>query len=369
VTDQSLFQPTLNNQSSQNIGQASSSRLASNDQQATISPQVPAAQATQLKQTTQDTQTTKLQISTARKLDILEEVLDDVASQRADKIQTASPKANITTSPSQALTKVRQSTTQKPAQSPLDALESLLSTVKQKKKQKIAADKKLTAKLKTPAPVTITTGLAAAQAPGSKVAATTTPPVNTAKVPPLAQAQARPGQPQAAVSPSTTPTSTSPIPAAIAQAVPTAVTQAADQADDQLATAYAGRSVKEKVDAAVSPDQALVDAGTGLGQVEVEPPVPSPEITPEVEAFLQEVKDESTLPPQEVVLADGTEELPAPAQMPSKPVIVIPITTKTEKKGKWKGPKFSVRWLVEFSRKIMKMFKGMVIYRTAEEKA
>lgn len=92
----------------------------------------------------------------------------------------------------------------------------------------------------------------------------------------------------------------------------------------------------------------------------------SPELSPEVEKYLQEVHKEKDQAPQEIVLADDATNLPSDNQFVSEPVLVLPITTEIEKKGKRKSPVFSIRWLVEWSQKIIKMFAGKVIYLQAE---
>lgn len=71
--------------------------------------------------------------------------------------------------------------------------------------------------------------------------------------------------------------------------------------------------------------------------------------------------------PPEVVIADGSQTQPAERNYPAQPVVVLPITPAEEKTGERKNPKFSVRWLVEWSRKLMKMFTGKVVYRPAPE--
>lgn len=122
-------------------------------------------------------------------------------------------------------------------------------------------------------------------------------------------------------------------------------------------------SAKEVFERPAAPDAASVDVGGAVQHVEVEK---NPEIPTEVEGFLQRVEDFSAKPPQEVVIADGTNEQ-ATANYPSRPVIVLPITQEEEKKGKNKSPRNSIRWLVEWSHKIVKMFAGKVIYRQVEE--
>ncbi len=95
----------------------------------------------------------------------------------------------------------------------------------------------------------------------------------------------------------------------------------------------------------------------------------SPEMSPEVEKYLNEVKEQQEKAPKEIVIADDRQNLPSQEQYVSEPVIVLPITPEIEKKGSRKPPKFSIRWLVEWSQKIIKMFAGKVIYRQAEVKS
>jgi len=49
-----------------------------------------------------------------------------------------------------------------------------------------------------------------------------------------------------------------------------------------------------------------------------------------------------------------------------KPVIILPITPEVEAVGAKKGPQWSVRWLVEWSRRLMKMFSGKILYADSE---
>lgn len=112
---------------------------------------------------------------------------------------------------------------------------------------------------------------------------------------------------------------------------------------------------KEKIDGGVTP---IIEAG-GITYVEHEP---QPEIPLEVESFLKRVDDSADKINQEIVLADAN--LATQNQKhPTQPVIVVPITPEIEKQAKYKSPKFSIVWLVEWSRKIIKKFLGQVIYR------
>lgn len=141
----------------------------------------------------------------------------------------------------------------------------------------------------------------------------------------------------------------------IAQAMP----QAALNATDTLNPTQPTTSLKES-EASVSPDISPVEAGAGLQQVEYEP---SPELPVEVESYLQSVEKHKDQAPDEIVIADGTTQ-PSVAHPPvKKPVIVLPITAEEEKSGQKKPLHWSFRWLVEWSKKIMKMFSGEVVYR------
>lgn len=148
----------------------------------------------------------------------------------------------------------------------------------------------------------------------------------------------------------------------IQNTVPHGIVQAVDQATDTLnPQQQLVRSSKERVEPTSAPDAMSIDAG-GVHIVEQEK---NPEIPVEVESFLQRVEDHHETAPTEVVIADGTSEV-LTNSYPSRPVIVLPITQAEEQEGAKKSPKFSFRWLVEFSHKIIKMFTGKVIYRQEE---
>lgn len=152
-------------------------------------------------------------------------------------------------------------------------------------------------------------------------------------------------------------------PSVIAQALPTAVTQVTTQQDyanlNPPTVARPGSSSKEKSESS-SLDAGAVEAAQAIQYVEHEP---QPEIPPEVDGFLKRAQDHSSQAPQEIVVADGTTDTPTENTRPSQPVVVLPITEETEKKAAHKSTKFSIKWLVEWSHKIMKKFVGKVIYR------
>lgn len=104
---------------------------------------------------------------------------------------------------------------------------------------------------------------------------------------------------------------------------------------------------------------ASVEQGANVQVIEVEK---SPELSPEVEKYLQEVHDDKDQAPKEIAIADEIANLPTQNQFVSEPVIVLPITPEVHQKGKRKSPKYSIRWLVEWSQKIIKMFAGKVVY-------
>lgn len=107
-----------------------------------------------------------------------------------------------------------------------------------------------------------------------------------------------------------------------------------------------------------SPAQ-IVEYPGGIQTVEQER---TPEIAPEVESFLKQAQEQPDQLPQEIVIADN-QEVSAVTHHPKQPVIVLPITPEEQKLGRKKSPKLSIRWLVEWSIKIMKKFTGEVIYR------
>lgn len=123
-------------------------------------------------------------------------------------------------------------------------------------------------------------------------------------------------------------------------------------------------SAKETFERPAAPDASSIDVGGAVQHVEVEK---NPELPVEVEGFLQRVQDFSAQPPQEIVIADGTNEQ-ATTNYPSRPVIVLPITEEEEKAGRNKSPRNSIRWLVEWSHKVIRMFAGKVIYRHVDQK-
>ena len=109
----------------------------------------------------------------------------------------------------------------------------------------------------------------------------------------------------------------------------------------------------------------VVETGVGMQQVETQPT--SPEISPELSEYIQRVKDDEKKYPKKIVLSDGKQSLDEKKDYKDQELIVIPITPEIEKQARFKSPKFSVRWLLEWSRKITKMFAGQVVYTDSEQ--
>lgn len=144
----------------------------------------------------------------------------------------------------------------------------------------------------------------------------------------------------------------------VAQAIPLAVTQATDTLNPQQVTVGV---TKEATDRGAQIEQ-IVDAGAGAQTIEIEP---SPEISPEVAEFLQKVEEHQDQLPQEIVIASDAAQL-LPATQALKPVIILPITPEIEAVGAKKNTQWSVRWLIEWSRRLMKMFSGKILYAESD---
>lgn len=149
----------------------------------------------------------------------------------------------------------------------------------------------------------------------------------------------------------------------MAQVVP----QAINRATDTLNPAIVSPVVKEKFGESLSTDTTKTEMAGSSGPVEVEP-IREMEMPVEVESYLQKVDNNPDQLPQEIVIADDGQIIRSKS-FSKQPVIVLPMTEEELEKGKKKSPHFSVRWLVEWSEKIMKMFNGKVIYRQVEENA
>jgi hypothetical protein len=146
---------------------------------------------------------------------------------------------------------------------------------------------------------------------------------------------------------------------ALAQAVPMAVN---DMTDSLNPSDPKGSSVKEMSQPGITLERPVVDQIPGVQYVEEEKGHEKPEIPPEVEGYIQQVENHQDQIPQEIVIGDQQSTHPSTKYL-ATPVIVLPITAEEEKAGAHKSSQFSIRWLVEWSRKVMKVFSGRVVYR------
>ncbi len=148
----------------------------------------------------------------------------------------------------------------------------------------------------------------------------------------------------------------------LSQVAPQVVDQASDTLNPPIPVA--GTGAKEAVEGS-GVAQLEVGGGSGGGPAEYEK-AKEFEVPVEVEAYMQKVEDHQQKILQEIVVADdGTTISQKP--YPKQPVIVLPITPEEEDEGQKKPPSFSIRWLVEWSQKLMKKFAGKIIYRQSEE--
>ena len=145
----------------------------------------------------------------------------------------------------------------------------------------------------------------------------------------------------------------------IAQATPAAVDQAVYQ-QQQTQAALAGSGAKETLAGGSVDTVTSAEVGAAIQYVEHEP---SPEISPEVAEYLEHVKDHTGEVPQEIVVGEEQQQTPLATNYQKQAVVVLPITPEIEKTGEKKRPLESIRWLVEWSRKLIKMFSGTIIYR------
>jgi hypothetical protein len=146
----------------------------------------------------------------------------------------------------------------------------------------------------------------------------------------------------------------------LAAAVPTAVDSMTDTLNPP--GAVGGSTAKEAPLLNVTVEHPAIDQSGGVQYVEAER---AHEMPPEVEGFIQKVEDNADQIPQEIVISDVQTGQQLPRVL-ATPVVVLPITPETEDEGKHKSSAYSIRWLIEWSWKMMKMFSGKVIYRENE---
>lgn len=121
-------------------------------------------------------------------------------------------------------------------------------------------------------------------------------------------------------------------------------------------------------------DTAVQEMGVEVG-TEVASTVESQEVQ-ELTKELQEVSKETKEQREQAMIQEkqrAINDLAAasttPVAITDKPVIVLPITAKSREEAKFKSTKYSVKWLWEWSQKIIKMFAGAVVYKEEVDEA
>ena len=141
------------------------------------------------------------------------------------------------------------------------------------------------------------------------------------------------------------------------------VVQAATQHDPlnppQAGPSGSGPHAKEKVTASLD---AIAQEIPGAQAVEHEK---TPEISPELESWMQKVEQHEVHLPQEIVIADDTINN-LTGNYAAQPVVMPPATEKTIQRGAKHPVTDSVRWLTAWCIKMIKKFHGSVVYRHTE---
>lgn len=83
----------------------------------------------------------------------------------------------------------------------------------------------------------------------------------------------------------------------------------------------------------------------------------------EVSKETKEQREQALIKEKQQEINNLATEAVAPVAVSNKPVVVLPITAKSKEEAKFKTTKYSVKWLVEWCKKIAKMFSGAVVYK------
>lgn len=151
--------------------------------------------------------------------------------------------------------------------------------------------------------------------------------------------------------------------ALLASVPPQALPQATEAMWQQSQAGRPAGSAAQKESAAPWSVESAIDASGGM--LTTPEHERQPEISPEVESYLQHIEDTQTTPVDELAkLIPEVATKPEPKS--TELVRVLPVTKDAAAAGRKKSAKFSIRWLVEWSDKIIKMFKGKAIYRTPD---
>jgi hypothetical protein len=87
------------------------------------------------------------------------------------------------------------------------------------------------------------------------------------------------------------------------------------------------------------------------------------ELEPTIEKLQAEVEQHKMKAPENVVVRQDTPQQPLPKTV-AQPIIILPLTEESMKKGKKKSPTESIRWLVAWANRQLRLFKNiLVVYR------
>lgn len=137
------------------------------------------------------------------------------------------------------------------------------------------------------------------------------------------------------------------------------VMQEVEAAQQQVPVQPANRSVSKEsiVGSSMIAPQELPG---GMQYADIEP---VPEISPEIEKFLQHAQEQPDKLPEEIVQAAAQFHQENVNLAAPQAVKVLPVTKLQAEEGEKKNPSFALRWLVEFSNKVSRLFAGKSIYR------
>ena len=95
----------------------------------------------------------------------------------------------------------------------------------------------------------------------------------------------------------------------------------------------------------------------------------NPELV-ELSKEIQEVSQENKEQREQAMIKEKQQEISnlaveatAPVAVSNKPVVILPITAKSAEEAKFKSTKYSIKWLIEWCKKVAKMFSGAVVYK------
>lgn len=100
---------------------------------------------------------------------------------------------------------------------------------------------------------------------------------------------------------------------------------------------------------------------------------PNPELTKlsqelrEVSKETKEQREQAEISEKQKEINNLAQTITTPLAVSDKPVVVLPITARSKEEAKFKSTKYSVKWLLEWCKKIAKMFSGAVIYKEEVE--